>query len=143
MSRWDAILASAPLNREAAVVTGQGDESGYRKIQTDRYEQDGPHQLKRVPCTPQFVDLTRQKFGKLTVRGLCAVDTAKGQRQKCGTLWAVKCECGTYTAKRRKALQAERAVDDAPLSCTHCTRLFEIKQGRASAGNFPLKRGAA
>ena len=27
MSRWDAILASAPLNREAAVVTGQGDGS--------------------------------------------------------------------------------------------------------------------
>lgn len=129
MADWDRILASAPLNREAAVVAGESREpAGFRadNSATDRYLQDGPHPVKRVlPADQNFKDLTGQRFGKLVVRGV--VEGTKSNGKNKGTLWAVRCDCSRYTARRQKFLLQG---DPERHACVECDYAQEVKAGR-------------
>lgn len=131
---WDRILAAAPLNAEAARVTGESREPcGFRKPVTDIHLQDGPHALRPVPSPlpPQFEDLTGRRFGHLVVRGLAAglVKTSGGAP------WAVRCDCGTYTVRRSVGLKTGRST-----ACTECTHAEQVRQGKAGF-QIPIREG--
>jgi hypothetical protein len=134
MADWDRILSAAPLNAEAARVTGENREPvGFRKALPDPHLRDGPHLLRPIPDDPKFVDLTGQRFGALVVRGL-----AEGLRQSTtGTAWAVRCDCGAYTVRRSAGLKAGRSV-----ACSECTHAEEVRQGRA-VFQIPVREGRA
>lgn len=130
---WDRILSSTPLNREAATVTSGGWENGLRKAKADTYERDGPHPTKKPPNDPSFEDRTGQRFGKFTVLGLVADDPASANaRVKSGSLWSVKCDCGTYTARRSKALRKYKGRAPFGPCCVHCERSWEVANGIAT-----------
>lgn len=134
MPDWDRILAAAPLNAEAARVTGASREpSGFRKPLTDIYLQDGPHALRPVPSPipPQFEDLTGRRFGALVVRGLAdGLSKTSG-----GAPWAVRCDCGAYTVRRSVGLKTGRST-----GCDVCTHAEQVRQGK---GMFliPIREG--
>ena len=124
MSNWDRILSSAPLNREAAVVTGESREPvGFRKPIDDQYLQDGPHPLRPIPPHPNFTDLTGQRFGTLTVRGLAA----DFKQNSGGSPWAVRCDCGAYTMRRSQGLTRGHTI-----YCAECDYRERVKAGLVS-----------
>jgi hypothetical protein len=129
MADWDRILASAPANKTAAVVTGENREpAGFRacKSDMDPYLQDGPHLLKsELPSCPSFKDLTGQRFGKLVVRGI--VEGSKSGGKSKGSLWAVRCDCSRYTARRQKFLLQG---DPDRHACAECDYAAEVKAGK-------------
>jgi hypothetical protein len=129
MADWDRLLASAPLNREAAIVTGESREpAGFRgcKSDQDSYLQDGPHPVKQtLPNSPSFKDLTGQRFGKLVVRGV--VEGSKSDGKSKGSLWAVRCDCSRYTARRQKFLLQG---DPDRHACVECDYAAEVKAGK-------------
>lgn len=132
MPDWDRILAAAPLNAEAARVTGESREPcGFRGAQTDIYLQDGPHALRPLPDDPRFEDLTGKRFGSLVVRGL-----AEGLSQNPGgSAWAVRCDCGAYTVRRSKGLKSGGSTE-----CNECHRAAGVKSG-AARFEIPIREG--
>ena len=128
MADWDRIIASAPANKQAAVVTGESREpAGFRACNADKdpYLQDGPHPIKAaLPADPLFKDLTGQRFGKLIVRGV--VDGSRSGGKSKGTLWAVRCDCGAYTARRQKFLLQG---DPERHACVECDYAAEVRSG--------------
>ena len=132
MTDWNRILASAPLNREAAVVTGESREPiGFRKQIKDPYLQDGPHPLRQIQQNPQFTDLTGKRFGTLTVRGLAA----DFKQNSGGAPWAVRCDCGAYTVRRSRGLMSGNTCH-----CAECDYREEVKAGRVQ---FEISRKQA
>ena len=128
MSRWDAILASAPLNAEAATVTSEGWESDFRaERDEDPYEQITPHELRPFVKNPENRDLKGSRFGRVTVLGLMKVSKKRGK----GALWSVRCDCGIYTGMRTKSLN--RKDREEPLACRNCDYLEGIKRGHSRA----------
>ncbi|WP_084398303.1 hypothetical protein [Henriciella aquimarina] len=127
---WDAVLASSPLNREAATVTSESrEEHGFWRENCDQYHQDAPHELmsgERLAArqtAPTFSDLTGQRFNRFVVRGIAELQT----KQKGNPLWAVRCDCGAYTLRRSKAL---RCGDHDRQMCAVCDHLNEIRRGK-------------
>ncbi len=134
MPDWDRILAAAPLNAEAARVTGESREPvGFRKPLADPHLQDGPHLLRPlpVPPPPDFEDLTGRRFGSLVVRGLVA-GVAKNSG---GSPWAVRCDCGAYTMRRSQGLKGGNVT-----ACNECRHMEEVRQGRVQF-EIPIREG--
>lgn len=136
MTDWDRLIASAPVNKAAALATSESAEpSGFRADHSarDAYLQDGPHPIKQsLPIDPCFKDLTGQRFGKLVVRGV--IDGSKSEGKSKGTLWAVRCDCSRYTARRQKFLLQGHPDRHA---CLECDYADEIKRGTVPS---PLER---
>lgn len=125
---WEAVLASAPLNREAATVVGESrEEHGFWRENDDPYHQDVPHPLmtgSRLAMRlrqPQFTDLTGRRIDRLLVRGLAEYQTRKGGNP----LWAVRCDCGAYTLRRAKTL----SQDSDEQMCGTCHHMQEVRRG--------------
>ena len=93
----EKIGTSTPVNKCAALVTGKGYQYiPDKKIQTS--DSDTPIPTRDATDTekknPVFQDLT-------------------------GCLWVVRCQCGTYSKRRKKAILNPENVQDRCEQCRH------------------------
>lgn len=111
----DRLLASSPVNRQAARVLGGGVH--YEpKIKAHHRSWDAPPVMRQVPKdAPALVGMVS---GRLTVVGLLA-ETSAHQ-----AAWVVRCTCGKYETRTAKAIRNPKNVGDR---CYHCRHLEYLK----------------
>lgn len=123
-TNWDAIVTSAPANKDAALA-----RDGRNRVEGLRYTYNGvrsdvPLPTRRTPAS--MTDLTGRRAGELTVQGLYAPPSA-GKNAR--PVWVVRCSCGWYETRRGEAL----AREDIPRDCSHCDYTRKLRQqGRSS-----------
>ena len=122
-TNWDALAASAPLDRKAATVAGRGDAAG--DGETERML--APPRIVAAPSDPGFTDLTGQRAGRLTVLGYT---DAASRQSSAGAPWACRCDCGDFTIARSKSIRACQRGDRFPLMCARCHHRRAILEGR-------------
>ena len=114
----DDIHARKPINKTAAMVFAKGVsfESSLKDLVND---QSNPFLLKDTrsykKISPSFVDLTGVKFGRFTVLGM-----ADGMKKR----WVVRCSCGWYSTRCKKAITNEKNCHDM---CEQCRYLIYLK----------------
>lgn len=113
-----ATSSLAPINRTAAQVTQKGTHWA-PKLTPGEILSDVP--LPTKPVLPSCLDLTGQKFGRLTVLGQADKKSA----------WVVKCICGTYSHRKAKVL---RGRDEGAKMCARC---HKVDQLRKYSGDWP------
>lgn len=116
-----------PVNALAKIVTSHAVDVPLKgpKRQRGRLEWDAPPQCSPVPR--EVEDLTGRTFGRLTVCGwLAPLSGTKEQwkRERAihrnrGHLWLVRCACGRYEARRRKAIVNPDNTTDMCCSCLY------------------------
>lgn len=130
-TNWDALLASAPQNRQAAFfANGKGGAFVPRKQII--HERD-VHTRNPIPTRPfggGSKDLTGLKIGRLTVIGL-AVQRPKSKKQK--GCWVVRCLCGAFEIRKAKYLQN---ADPTRAECKECDHLHQMQLGQTGV-EFP------
>lgn len=109
----DKIIASVPIDKTAALVTGKGYQyTPDKKVLTA--DQSFPIPTRSV--AKNMPDLTGLRCGRLVVIGL-ARDTAKR--------WVVRCDCSTFTLRTAKAIRNPANGGD---KCEHCRHLDHLKE---------------
>ena len=110
---FDRIATSAPLDRAASVVRdGSGEGVSQRKEAFNAVESDVPLPMK--PFHGPDVNLTGRVVGRLTVRGVYAINDGAGKRR-----WACRCACSNWVVRQTKALKNPANVDDGCRDCRH------------------------
>lgn len=134
----DAVLASAPLNREASTVRdGQG----------EHWSPDIPPSVRHFKAPPQPVavlpavsmDLTGRKIGRLTVirfHGYSGDGKAKWPLQN----WLVRCTCGDYELRRADRL---RKMADPDACCFICQRARQLRDRAAMPSTSKTRERSA
>lgn len=107
------------INKTAALVVGAGTHyTPNKKVQTN--DSDLPIETRAITkselCQPCFIDLTGSRIGRLTVIG--AAREFKGS-------WVLRCDCGTYTTRKSKAIKNTENIQDR---CEHCRHLAFLKR---------------
>jgi hypothetical protein len=111
------ILASAPVNKQAAKVLGGGEHWVPRWRPDNVLRWDAPPKMKAVPNgVPNLVGI---RFGRFTVIGL--LDCENKDKAK----WVCRCVCGTYEHRSAKAIRNPINVNDR---CRHCGYLWNLKR---------------
>jgi len=113
------IHARTAINKTAALVVGAGTHyEPNKKVQTN----DSDLPIATRPFTKAelgqscFIDLTGARVGRFTVIG--AARDFKGR-------WVVRCDCGTYSTRKVKAIKNAENIQDR---CEHCRYLAFLKR---------------
>ena len=106
---YDALAASAPLNRDAALARDGRGEQYQAKLRPGARHWEAPPPTRPIPA--DVADLTGVKIGRLTVVGY--LGRIGGHAR-----WLVRCVCGDYEARRRRAIVDPRP--DADNCCEEC-----------------------
>lgn len=119
----------SPVNRTAGLVTSQSSVvfDATKHLPATCLHSEAPLPLRPVPTHIKgWVDLTGQQSGRLVVQGMFD-HKAMGRRRnpKRGALWVVRCDCGRYEVRRRKALTNEANQEDR---CEGCWKLAGLKR---------------
>lgn len=102
-----------PINRTAALVVSKGTHfHPNKKVQTA--DQKTPIRTRKVPLNIE--NLTGRRRGRFTVLGL-----AEGMKGR----WVVRCDCGTYSLRRSKAINNPENDQDR---CEECRHLAFLKR---------------
>lgn len=104
---------STPINKAAAIAISKGTHFNHelKDAAKDLYWINPKPMIEFDQPLP---DLTGVKFGRLTVLGFLG-----------GKSWQVRCSCGLYSSRRRKAiLNKDNNVD----ACTECANIAYIKR---------------
>lgn len=126
MSSFDRIVASTPVNRQAALQMADGDPADFRRALQDHFEECPP--MKRIEASklkdPGFVDYTGRSYGRLVVLG-------KAKRDSAGPgAWVCRCKCGHYCTRKSKSLKvAERGGNSFVPMCGRCWYLQKLRDG--------------
>ena len=121
-TNWDALAASAPLDRKAATVAGRGDAAG--DGETERML--APPPMREFPADqPQMTDWTGVRAGRLMVLGL-----ADTPGTAAGAGWACRCDCGDFHIARAKTLRRFSEGKLGPLMCYRCHNRRASLEGR-------------
>jgi hypothetical protein len=115
----DKISLSKPINKTAAMVTSKGYEyKPCKKIETQDTHLPIPIRMpsQEILSLPTFKSLTGYKFGRFTVLGIA---------EEIGRGWVVRCQCGTYTTRRSKAILNPNNRQDR---CEQCRHLAFLKR---------------
>lgn len=120
-TNWDALIASAPMNKDAAVARDGRGISFEPPAKALTNALDAPPPLKPYTDVPEN-NLTNQRFQKLTVLGLRDLP-GRGS----GASWVCRCDCGRYACFTSKALKKHRAEGRA--MCSECDYIEAIKAG--------------
>ena len=117
---FEKLINSSPINKSASEVTSTGTSYDY-PVKTSEEDQPFPHKLTPVPrgmsMSSDFTDLTGVRRGRLTVVGYFRRDG--GSERKTSARWSCRCDCGTYTLRKSKALKSEKNNRDRCKECTH------------------------
>jgi hypothetical protein len=131
--RWDAIAASASLDTTAAKVVARGTHYEPKINYANHEHWDSPPPMKPLPADANCPDLRGAKFGRFIVIGLG--DTKRGSGSA-GASWVVRCACGDYEHRTKKAILNPRNIED---KCRNC-RDWEVKKKRYDRlGSKPLR----
>ena len=104
-----------PVNKVAASVFFKGEEYIPNKIITTK-DSELPLDTAAIHgYNKNMVNLTGMKVGRFTVIG----------KYKHGKGWVVKCACGVYTIRQKKAIVNKDNVQDR---CEHCKQLLFMKR---------------
>jgi hypothetical protein len=101
------ILTSVPINKAAAVVVGKGEHYNPNK-KVVNVDSDFPLLTKKLPLNAE--NLIGIKRGQLIVLGM--------SKDKNGR-WVMRCTCGRYTLRTRKAILNEDNQNDCCELCRH------------------------
>jgi hypothetical protein len=128
----ERILASQPIDMNAARVTGRGihwDSSEKPNPHARRWEAFPSHLIRPMPTTAAtFEDLTGRRVGRFTVVGYLG----KLNRKK-KAVWLCRCTCGAFESRGAAAItNVDRNPND---SCMSCRYLERVKAGQ---GNSPF-----
>ena len=130
---YDALAASAPLNADAAQAYGMTGEHDLGYTIPDHVRHwDAPPRILPVPS--DTTDRTGRKFGRFTVIGYL------GHHKKKGSRWLVKCLCGLYEMRGRKAVDNPENEGDGCLRCRridHAKRSYERHRFKDLYGYWP------
>ena len=141
--RFDAILASTPLNSSAARVTARGEHwVPEAQLPPGLLHWEAPPRTKPFvapPQDPNHPDLKGKRFGRFTVVGV--LDDDGGGKNR-GARWVCRCDCGDYEAKTTKAIRTVLAglapAEGVGYRCFYCAQ-WQIVQGRYKKhGSKPL-----
>ena len=121
-SDLDAVAPLFPVNRTAGRVAAKGDQFNFVPAR-DQKTSHVPCPSRPPPADSSFVDLTGQRIGKLTVIGYAR---DQGSKQTSGSLFNVKCVCGLYEQRRRKALTCPEYSKRA--ACSECDRVQQNRE---------------
>lgn len=134
-TNWDAVVASAPLNADAAKALNAVGESFVPRrevVNETAFRSDVPPQMRRLP--PDAPNLAGMKVGKLTVIGLAAFGKGGKNRR---AAWVVRCACGWYETRSAKVLRdpayAARAM------CGECDYVRQIASGEKPPPKVEIK----
>ena len=127
---WDAVAASAPLNKEASVVR---DGSGAAFVtKSERVRNDILENPLPVIIPPhQFKDFTGRTFGRYRIVGF--VDLKKANVGKTSQAkWLARCACGLYQTLKHTTLVkydagAAMLQNDRCFRCMSQARIFKGK----------------
>lgn len=115
-TNWDAVITSAPLDKQASIVRDGRSAGEPVTINNSYAEQPPTRPYMDVPAN----NLTGQRFGKVVALGL-------GESARKGTTpWVVKCDCGRFARMKAKVL---RTSDPARLACGECDYLYQVRMG--------------
>jgi hypothetical protein len=128
---FDRVLASTPVNKAAALVTGKGEDFNSKKMITQ------VHSHVPLPTIPfravkknsESIDLTGMTFGRFTVIGYSGKTNRKG-------LWVVRCVCGRYATRHSRSVKNPLNQHD---SCEECRQTAYLR--KASTPNVGLRSG--
>jgi hypothetical protein len=118
------IGALAPLDAKAAKVLGGGEHWKPLRKYDPRFVREEEGALAFTPFTTGHGDITGQRFGRLVVKGLSVI-----QNKKKPANWVVRCDCGAYEHRKRKALVNPAGIREARM-CRQCVYLEDIRAGR-------------
>lgn len=120
-TNFDALAASAPLDRQASVVRdGSGDLWEAKIKETTPHWDCPPPPLAERP--DWVVDVTGQVVDRLTVVRY------HGKRKAGGHWFLVRCACGAYELRRHRFFQALPVrTEGQEHSCEACSYLHTIK----------------
>ena len=103
-----------PINSTAAAVTSNGQHHEYKAT---HLIYDSPFPMPTwLPGNPNFIDMTGQRFGRLTVFGYSKEFPHK---------WVCRCACGMYCIRKTKALTS---TTHPVIPCHQCYRLAAKKK---------------
>lgn len=130
-TNFDAIAASAPLNREASTVRdGSGDQWEAKVPDGVLHWRDLPALRSPQSLSPvgrQALAATQgMRFGRLTVVGLLDKGTSSAPAS-----WVCRCVCGAYEARRMKSLQSGKAT-----MCHECQAVEEIRATKTNSAAY-------
>lgn len=121
-ANWDAIAASAPMNKDAALARdGRG-------VSFEIPEKHKENAFDLCPPLKKYEDveannLTGERMHRLVVLGLCADKSTKGPAS-----WACRCDCGRYARFTTKGLRSLRLRGEA--MCSECRYVELVKAGK-------------
>ncbi len=116
----DKILTSVPINKTAAVVLSKGEHFTPNK-RIANLDSELPIPVKKIPKEAQ--NILGHKNGRLTVIGFAKDFNGR---------WVVRCDCGRYTVRSKKALMNPANVDDC---CEHCRHLKFLQREQKRKAN--------
>lgn len=138
-TNYDAIAASAPLNRDASIVRdGSGDlyDKPAPGVRVLRWI--APPALKPLSACAGAVDIVRattgQRFGRLVALGIWAETNPKKN-----SVWVFRCDCGYYEGLRMKAISYLGDVT----ACSHCQQTERLRAMGAKPSTSKTRRKAA
>jgi len=112
---FDKLLASRPVNRQAARVLAGGVHYKPNKKIVQRHWTTPPP-LVAIPesakSNPCFVDLTGRSFGRFRVIGYLGKSNNKAS-------WLVRCACGDFETRRSRAILNPENYGDRCANCQH------------------------
>lgn len=114
---FDRIFSSTPLNKTAGSVTSKGEAYEPNLKEMQPFWDAPPPTIKPPEGTHDFTGVT---FGRLTVLGYMHRRAAGNGQQ----VWAVRCVCGTYEARRAKAIRAA----DPEAMCQFCRHTHNLRR---------------
>ena len=127
------IHARAPINKLAAIVVCKGVHFiPHKKVNTN----DSELPLVTTPITSamrhnsSFEDLTGRRIGRFTVLGLS---------KDFGGTWVVRCDCGTYSTRKKKAILNTANEQDRCEHCRHLAYLQREEFFRRTAKHLDIK----
>lgn len=123
MSDFDRILASSPVNVQAAKQMGKGISftPGVNIQNSYREMPETKPILNKHLANPSFIDLTGKVFGRLTVMGLAVSNSKKTAS------WVCRCTCGMYAKAKKKSLLNSRPSGGAHM-CGSCSYTQSLRR---------------
>lgn len=109
-----------PINKTAAMVMSAG--THYEPVLNTQNDRKNPLPISPVSKAEagqaDFKDITGFIFGRFTVLG----------RHSESSRWVVRCDCGVYTTRKKKAISNPKNSQDR---CQMCRKLISIKRSYA------------
>lgn len=128
-TNFDAVAASAPLDRQASVIRDGSGEVWEAKIcPSILHFKAPPQQVSRKPRNK--ADLTGRVYGRLTV---VRYHTTSGAGRG---IWLLRCVCGDYELRRGEKIR--EYVGD--VCCAACRSLDRLRASTSAVGPTKAQR---